>query len=170
MVCLAILLSGCGTDDKKSESSEQVPAQPAPPATVQPQGAAKAAIAPPAGWEPVSGSAIPNHYVKKGATFIVKQENFQSKNLDDVVKEAQAAYIKAFTDVKFEGEPETLTVDGKEARKIRFTCKVSGLQMKYEYVYLMAGGVKVITFGAASDTFDELAADFGQILKDIRFE
>jgi hypothetical protein len=102
---------------------------------------------------------------------MVKKENFQSTAMDDVVAEAKGAFESAFDDVSYAGEPESMTIDGNDACKIIFTCKVSGMQMKYEYLYLFAGGdVYAITFGDLNDTFDSLAADYEQILADIRFE
>lgn len=129
------------------------------------------AIDPPDGWEPVDGSVLPVQYLKSTVSFMVKEEKFQGKTLDDVIIEAQEAFENAFEDVKYEGDATTVTIDGKDARQMLFTCTISGMKMKYEYVYLFAGGkVYAITFGGPADTFATLSADYAQILKDIRFE
>ena len=132
---------------------------------------AKIETVPPSGWEPVEGSVIPVQYLKDTTSFMVKTENFQSTALDDVISEAKGAFEGSFEGVAYAGDAESITVDGKDARKLIFTCEVSGMQMKYEYVYLVAGGsVYAITFGGSADTFDSLLADYEQILTDICFQ
>lgn len=127
-------------------------------------------IEPPQGWVAVEGSVLPVQYMKTTASFMVKEEPFQGTTLTDVVSEAKEIYNKTFNEVVYKGDPEDITVDGKEAVKIIFTCKVSNLNMKYEYVYLFAGsGVYVITFGDLADNFDSLGNDYEQILKNIHF-
>lgn len=131
----------------------------------------KISISPPSGWEPVAGSVLPVQYLKNTASFMVKKENFSGKTVDDVVKQAKEGFQKVFEKVMYEGETKTITVDSLDARKIVFTCTVSGIQMKYEYVYLFVGeNVYAITFGDLANTFDSLSADYEQILKDIRFK
>ena len=128
-------------------------------------------IIPPSGWEPVAGSVLPVQYINNTTSFMVKEESyFQSTTIDDVVVEAKAAFENTFDEVAYIGETESITVDGNDAIKILFTCKISDIQMKYEYVYLLIGGaIYAITFGGPSDTFDTLSADYEQILSDIRF-
>lgn len=128
-------------------------------------------ILPPAGWEPNKDSVLPVHYMKETTSFMVKQEPYQSKDLEGVISEAQEIFKGAFDDVKFEVESEDLTIDGKEAKKMIFTCKVSGMEMKYEYDFLFVEEkVYVITFGGLSDSFDSLSSDYEQIINDIRFK
>jgi predicted RNase H-like HicB family nuclease len=128
-------------------------------------------VEPPTGWEPVTGSVLPVQYLKNTASFMVKEEPFQGKTLDEVVTEAKAAFDYAFDNVAYIGEAESITIDEKDAKKIIFTCKISNMQMKYEYVYLFAGsGVYAITFGDLEDNFDSQAADYEEILGNIHFE
>lgn len=131
----------------------------------------KIEITPPSGWEPVQGSVLQVQYMKDTASFMVKEESlFSAKNTDDVITEAKGYFEKSFKGVSYEGEAKTITVDGKDAREITFSCTVSSLKMKYTYVYLFAGGkVYAITFGDVAEHFDSLSADYSQILKDIRF-
>ena len=101
---------------------------------------------------------------------MVKEEKFSSTKLDVVVAEAEKYFTKAFGTIAF-SDPKSLTVDKKDAVMITFSCKISGMQMKYEYVYLAVGSaVYAITFGGPESSFDALSADYAQILSDIRFE
>lgn len=127
-------------------------------------------ITPPEGWKPVEGSAIPVHYLKGTASFMVKAEPFSSATLDDVVAEALGIYQQAFDNLTVEQEAEPFTVDEKDARKLTFTCTVSGISMKFQYVYVFAADkTYVITFGDMESTFDELSSDYETILSSIRF-
>lgn len=128
-------------------------------------------IVPPDGWTLNENSVLPVHYMKGTTSFMVKPEPYQSKDLDGVVSEAKKIFSDTFDDVKFEVESQELTIDGKEARKMIFTCKVSSMNMKYEYDFLFVNEkVYVITFGGASDSFDSLSSDYEQIIKDIHFK
>lgn len=133
-------------------------------------GAVTVEIAPPEGWMPVEGSVLDVQYLKGTASFMVKPEPFAGVTLDEVVKEATAIYQKSLGSYAAEGEAKPLTVDGKDARKLTFTCTVSNIQMKFTYVYLFAGDqTYVITFGNQESTFDTLSTDIETILNDIRF-
>ncbi|MGE5423458.1 MAG: hypothetical protein ACM3QW_09355 [Ignavibacteriales bacterium] len=172
---LMIALVGCGTQkasvDNQKPSGEVQTSTGTQPSPTTSTAEAKITITPPSGWEPVAGSVIPVQYMKNTASFMVKQEPFSGNTVDDVVKEAQKIFEKSFEDVAYVSEIETITVGGLDARKIVFTCTISNMQMKYEYVYLFVGqDVYAITFGDLATTFDSLSADYEQILKDIRFE
>lgn len=126
-------------------------------------------IVPPEGWSAVENPSLPVHYTKDTTSFMVRTEPYQSKDLDGVVEECKAAFKGVFDDVVVESVEE-LTIDGKDARKMVFTCKVSGLKMKFEYDFLFIGSkVYVITFGDMADSFDNLIADYEKIIQDIRF-
>lgn len=128
-------------------------------------------IAPPAGWEPIPNSVLQVQYMKDLVSFMVKEERFQGDNLEAVIAEAKGAFEGAFDDVSYIGEPEAITVDNKEAQKLLFTCKVSEMQMKYEYIYLFEGeSVYAITFGGPTESFNSLSSDYEQILQNISFQ
>lgn len=130
----------------------------------------QAEITPPEGWEAVAGSVLPVHYMKETASFMVKEEALQSDTPDGLIAEAKDIFESAFDKVSYVGDTEALTVDGYDARKFVFTCEISGLPMKYEYVYLLAGGtVWAVTFGDTTESFDTHAADYEQILSELRF-
>lgn len=174
---LMLTLFGCGTqktplENPKPSDEVQTSADAQSPAvSATKNGETKISIAPPAGWEPVVGSVLPVQYMKNTASFMVKQENFSGKTVDDVVMGAKKIFERSFKEVVYADEAEAITVDGFDARKLVFTCTVSKLQMKYEYIYLFVGeNVYAITFGDLANTFDSLAADYEQILKDLRFE
>lgn len=170
---LLVAFSACGTQKSSSENKKNTNEvqNPGNTSDKKTQGEVKVVITPPAGWNPVQGSVLPVQYLKNTASFMAKKENFTGKNIGDVVKEAKEIYSRSFKDVKYVGEVENITIDGKEAGKIIFTCNISNMQMKYEYVYLFVDEkVYVITFGDLEKTFDSLSADYEKILNDIKFE
>lgn len=128
-------------------------------------------ITPPEGWTPVEGSVLQVQYMKNTASFMVKAEPlFAGKTLDDVSAEAISIFKTTFDDFTLEGEPKSISVDGKEAVKVTFTCTVSKLNMKYQYVYLFVNNtVYSITFGDLADSFDSYSADYETILSQIKF-
>ena len=135
------------------------------------EGVVEIEITPPDGWTPVEGSVLSVHYMKGTASFMVKEEPFDSATLDDVVNEALGIYQKSFDSFKVQGEVEPFTVDEKDARKLTVTCTVSKINMKYLYVYLFAADkTYVITFGDQESTFDTLTADYETILSNIKFK
>lgn len=182
VVCLSLILtmmlSSCGTKKSSSESKKPIGevedssnTATNTTETKETQKEAKIVISPPEGWNQNVGSVLPVHYMKNTASFMVKKEPFNNENIDDVVKEAKSIFESTFSDVKYAGEVENITVDGIDARKMIFTCKVSSFQMKYEYVYLFVeGSVYAITFGDIENNFDSLCSDYEQILNDIKFE
>jgi len=173
---MTIMLGSCGTQKSSSDSKKPIgeveDSSNTPTAnTTETQKEAKIVISPPEGWNPIAGSVLPVQYMKNTASFMVKKEPFNSENIDDVVKEAKSIFERTFDNVKYAGEVENITVDGIDARKMIFTCKVSNLQMKYEYVYLFVeGSVYAITFGDIENNFDSLCSDYEQILNGIKFE
>lgn len=173
---LIITASACGTQNAPVEKQKPAEVQASAntqtnPAPIANKAETQIKITPPSGWNPVAGSVLPVQYQKNTASFMVKKEPFQGKNLDDVLGEAKKAFEKSFDKVRYDGDAQSLTVDGQDARKIVFTGVVSGMNMKYECVYLFKGkDVYVITFGDLANTFDALSADYKQILADIRFE
>lgn len=132
--------------------------------------AGKIQITPPEGWKSVAGSPLEVQYLKGTASFMVKPERFSGASLDEVVTEAEEIYRKSFHDYTAAGEPGQITVDGKEARKLTFTCTIGKIAMKFMYVYLFAGNqTYVITFGDQESTFGAIEPDIDIILKNIRF-
>lgn len=177
-LCLLLMISLSACSSQKTTKNQPASGEGKASSTVPTESTAaankaeaKINIVPPSGWKAVEGSVLPVQYMKNTASFMVKHENFSQKTINEVVMEAKRIFSDTFDKVKFEGEPETITVDGKDARKIIFSCEVSGMQMKYEYVYLFVGEkVYAITFGDLAASFDSLSADYEQILKDISFE
>ena len=132
--------------------------------------AAQITVTLPEGWARVEGSVLEHQYMKGTASFMLKPENYTGETLDDVVAEALEILGGAFGQLETEGDPETITVDGRDARKVTFTCTVSGLEMKYTYVFVFVGDeTYVFTFGDFAGTFDSLTADYDQILSGTKF-
>ncbi|HUM83910.1 MAG TPA: hypothetical protein PLN48_09040 [Lachnospiraceae bacterium] len=124
----------------------------------------------PEGWEKVSGSVLDVQYLKGTASFLVKEEDFGGANLDDAVKAAEEIFSASFDGYTRSGEPEAISVDEKDARKLTFTCSVSSMKMKYCCIYLYAGDrLFAMTFADLADTFDEIVPDIEQIQENIRF-
>ena len=167
ILILAISLFSC-TQKESSESSQT--SEPVAETTDQDE-EVTIEVSPPEGWELNKDSVLPVHYMKNTASFMTKVEPFTSDTLDGVVDEALGIYKDTFDNLAVQGDVETITVDGKEAKKLLFTCTVSGADMKYLYVYLFVeGDVYVITFGDLADSFDSLSDDYTTILKDIKFK
>ncbi len=124
----------------------------------------------PEGWNPVEGSVLPVQYMKNTSSFMIKTENYGTKNLNEIVTKSLEIFSSAFTDVKQIGNAQDLKIDGYDAKAMTFTAKVSGLEMKYMYVYtVVEGELYAITFGDLSTSFDKLTTDYETILKNITF-
>ncbi len=124
----------------------------------------------PDGWEPVEGSVAVLQYMKNTSSFIaVKEMYFKSTELDEIVSEAKGVFSKSFDNVVYEGDPETLTVAGQDARQIVFTCDISDMSFKYRIVYLSAGGnVFSFLFADLAESFDGMNGDYDAILSGIQ--
>ena len=184
---LALSFSACGGDGGEPASApaeETAPAEEIAPAEgnapvvteIAPAeesseaAAGQITVALPEGWARVEGSVLEHQYMKGTASFILKPENYTGETLDDVVAEALEILGGAFGSLETEGDPESITVDGRDAKKVTFTCTVSGLEMKYTYVFVFVGEeTYVFTFGDAAATFDSLTADYDQILSGTKF-
>lgn len=180
VMLISLIMAGCssqrsassvaGQDTGKAPVSQKVPQTTAQGPT-EPQKKAGIVVDPPSGWKAVEGSVLPAQYRKNTASFMAKEENFRGTTLDEVLDEAKQKFTSSFDEVVFQSDSEKIIVDGKEAAKLVFTCKVSGMQMKYEYVYLFVGSsVWAITFGDLAEPFDTLAADYEQFLQNSHFE
>ena len=111
----------------------------------------------PAGWEKNEDSVLDVHYIKDGVSFMIKTENFSGTTLTEVVNEAKDIYDDTFDNVVFSGEAEDITIDGKAAKKLFFSCDVGNYSMKYLYAYLFVNQeIYVITFGGLDSTFDSM--------------
>ena len=133
--------------------------------------AVQVTVALPEGWARVEGSVLEHQYMKSTASFMLKPENYTGETLDDVVTEALDILGGAFDQLETRGDPESITVDGRDAKKVTFTCVVSDIEMKYTYVFVFVGDeTYVLTFGDFAGTFDSLSADYDQIISGVKFE
>lgn len=127
-------------------------------------------VVPPEGWEPMDNQYILVHYMKDTASFMIKEEGFYGDSLDSVVQQSIESLKGAFDNVVVLGDVESITIDGKDAKKFIFTCSVGSMEMKYMYAYLSLGGKTYsIVFGDMADSFDSLSADYDAILDSIVF-
>lgn len=128
-------------------------------------------ISPPDGWERVDSLGFLVHYKNSGASFMVKEEPYSGKTLDDVVQQAKEIFEKSFDKVQFPDDVEDLIVDNKNAKKVIFSCEVFDIQMMYQYIFLfIEKDVYVITFGSTAENYETFDSDFKMILDEIRFE
>ena len=168
LLIMTVKLCACGQKD--SESAPEVSGTPVA-AEEKAETTTTIEIAPPDGWTKMEESVLPVHYMKGTASFMAKAEPFAGTTLDEVVEEALAMYQKSFDNLEVQGEVEEIKVDEKDARKLTFTCSISGMDMKYVYVYVFVGEeTYAITFGDQASTFDSIAADYETILSNIHFE
>ena len=135
-------------------------------------------VNPPEGWEPVgSGRVHVVDYSNGTAHFWVEKNVIGPSNLDEMAQAAKSGYEGSyvFRNIEFIGEAESITVDGKDAKKLGFNYETSqasgGKKMKRVDVFLLLGeDFYTIVFEDTSDHFDKLAGDFKQILESISFD
>ena len=150
-----------GSTPEESTSEESTPAN-----------EMKLAIDLPDGWEPVEGSNLPAHYTKNvSAVFMVTKQGYSGDTLDTVTELAKSANEKAYGKVQYEGETESIKVDGKDASKFVCTYEFGGLSMKSMFVYFFYGqDTYSIAFSDFAESYDALSDDYAAILAQIKFE
>lgn len=128
-------------------------------------------VTPPEGWEPADNSPHLVEYTNGTACFIVGKEFLDASNPDELAQQAKSAFKGSFRSIEYIGEAESITVGGKDARKLVFTCEGGNTKVKYEYVFFILGKDPYsIHFVDTSDRFDKLTGDFEQILESISFK
>ena len=136
-------------------------------------------VNPPEGWEPVGSGRVHVVDYSNGTAHFWVEKNFidaSNTDLDEMAQAAKSGYEGSyvFRNIEFIGEAESITVDGKDARKLGFNYETSqasgGKKMKRVDVFLILGkDFYTIVFEDTSDDFDKLAGDFEQILGSISF-
>lgn len=186
-ICLMFIVTGCGnkkvdiTSDNNSGETEITDVEKTSQTTQEenneteenPKDNAEITInlSVPDGWEPVEGSVILAQYMKNTASFMIKIESSLNGSVDDIIEQVMSIFENTFDNVKYEGDIETTAVGGNDARSITFTCEVSGMEMKYKYLYtVLEEKTYVITFGDCKDTYDQLQNDYDMILESIEFD
>ncbi len=142
------------------------------PGTSIPQKEIRVAVDLPQGWTPVEGSTLPAHYIKDGsAVFMVTKVGYSGDTIDAVTELAKAANENAYKDVNYEGEIESVKVDGRDARKFVCTYDFGGLKMKSMFVYFFYGSEPyTIAFSNFPDSYDALLDDYADILARMKLE
>lgn len=124
----------------------------------------------PQDWQKVEGSSLEHQYMKGTASFMLKNEEFGTTDLDEVVTKALSIFKTAFEDVKQIGETKDIKVDGRDAKEFVFTAKIGGADIEYMYVYTEVNNkIYAITFADLANTFDNNTGDYQTILDGIRF-
>lgn len=185
LVCM-VLVSGCGsqpnnTSSQTTQANTQSNNSTSAAATQPPQtqgskeavpGDLKVIITPPAGWNEVPGSAALAQYMKGASSFIVTGDYIptDASTPDAFVDLVKAGYSSAFDGVEFTSSGD-VTVAGTQAKVLEFTCKISGMGLKYRVYYVFKGG-KAYTFTCASllEGFDSIKGDFDAFMSSVKFE
>lgn len=165
---IVVAMTACGNSEKNTSPSSTTTQSQKVSQNTENITKEKLNVSVPAGWEANKDSVLEHHYMKNTASFMVKIETFTAKTLDEVVTEAKGKYKNAFKNYKDIGATEDIKIDGKDAKKIVFTCDVGNYNMKYMYVYVFVGkDIYVITFGDLQKSFDSLSSDYQAILNSI---
>lgn len=164
---MALAMAACG--DREPVPDPEPGAGEEPAAEEAAYGESRIAVSVPEGWEAYDSAGMLYRYQRGTASFMMKEEAyFSADTLDMIVHQARVTINGAFDDVRYVGEPESVTVGGLDASRFCFTCELGGITMKYEYVYLIIhGDVYAVTFSDLDDTFDTSADDFLAILDSI---
>jgi outer membrane lipoprotein-sorting protein len=192
LICTVMLLSACGSNNKTVGDSVPNNAENSVDSTEVTEAGSNSgegsgesdgtdiSVTPPKGWKRAGSGEVHLVDYSNGTAHFWVEKNFIDASNTDLDKMAHAAksgyegsYV--FRNIEFIGEAESITVDGKDARKLVFnyeTSQASGSKkMKREDVFLILGeDFYTIVFEDTSDSFDKLAGDFEQILKSISFK
>lgn len=128
----------------------------------------------PEGWIKVENSVLEHQYMKKGASFMIKEETMlNGKSLDDAITVAKQKIGNYFDNYKLLKE-ESVTVDGITGKSItyNYSVRMAGMTMNMatQTVYVMVKGkCQTLTFGAMESEFSKLASDIQEIIKSIQF-
>jgi len=124
----------------------------------------------PEGWKKIEGSVLEHQYMKNTASFILKNESFTANDLNKIVDQAKEVYTDRFPGLQYIGEVQDISINGAPAKKLEFITTISGLTMKFTYVYtIINDNVYVITLGDKSSTYDSMQSDFNTILNGIKY-
>ncbi len=126
----------------------------------------------PDGWKKRTASAAPEHYMKNGVSLLVTIDSAPSqvKGIDAYVDFVKTQLSTTFKNIQFEPVAK-LTINGNDARELRYTAQTSGITMKYDVVYVPRGSrVYTLTAGGMSDTFDAMKADYKAFFNSFKFK
>jgi len=116
----------------------------------------------PDGWKKRSASSAPEHYMKNGVSLMltIDAAPAEIKTLDAYVEFVKKQYTGVMANLKFD-PVKKLTINGMDARELCYSGETSGLQMKYDVVYVMKQSkVYTMTAGGMAQTFDSMKADY----------
>lgn len=183
LICTVMLLSACGSKNKtvennvpngtesrvdNTESTE--PSSDSGEESEESDGIS-ISVTPPEGWEPAEYTIHFAEYWNGTASFMVMKEYFNASKLDEVVRQAKSAFPGSFKNIEYIGETESITIGGKDARKLIFTCDGGTTRVKYWYIFFMSGKEPYsVHFVDTIDSFETLTEDYEQILKSISFK
>ena len=126
----------------------------------------------PDGWKKRTESAAPEHYMKNGTSMIltIDYAPAEAKTIDAYVEFVKKQYQKSFKSIQFEPVSK-LTINGIDARELKYTADISGMKMKYDVAFIpRQSKVYTLTAGGMGDTFDALKVDCQAIFKSFKFK
>lgn len=116
----------------------------------------------PDGWKKRTTSSAPAHYMKNGVSLMLTIDTApaEAKTLDAYVEYVKKQWATSFKNLQYERVTK-LTINGRDARELRYTAEISGMKMKYDVVYVgKQPKVYTMTAGGLADTFDSMNADY----------
>lgn len=128
----------------------------------------------PDGWIKVENSVLEHHYLKSGASFMIKEETvLNGKSLNEAVDAAKQNLGHYFKDFELLTE-EKITVDNKDGQSITFDYSAKAgavaISMTMQTVYVMVKGkCQTLSFAALETEFSNLAPEIKLIIKNIKF-
>lgn len=177
LICTVMLLSACGSNNKTVGDSVPNDAENSIASTEATESGSNSVevigesagtdklVTPPKGWKPAdSGGAHLVDYSNGTAHFWVEKKSIGASNPDEMAQAMKSAYERSsvFRNIEFIGEMESITLGGKDARKLVFNYEAiepsSVKKMKREDIFLILGeDFYKIVFEDTSDHFDKLA-------------
>ena len=126
----------------------------------------------PDGWKKRTTSSAPEHYMKNGVSLMLTIDSApaEAKTPDGYIEYVKKQLAQTFKNIQFE-PVKKLTINGNDARELRYSCEVSSMKMKYDVVYIpRQTKVYTITAGGMAETFDSMKADYQAFFNSFNFK
>ena len=160
------VFAGCSKQDSSAgmaATSDQN--QPAAPAVMQ-----KLVVTAPDGW--TANKNNPNVMMKGPSSYIISTDSMpgNANTPDTYVDFAKSQFQKNFKNVAF-GPVSSLSVSGNEARRLEWSCQVSGIDFSYIYLYVFnTGHAYTLTCASMKSDLPKMKPDFESIIASAKLE
>ncbi|MFT3951794.1 MAG: hypothetical protein QM689_07635 [Oscillospiraceae bacterium] len=128
-------------------------------------------------WIDMEPTASVCQYMKGTGSCFVNKYTLAGGSLDAIGATAVEQMTAATENFARTADDEHVTICGRDAIKLSFTCNAAGMDMQYVYYYTyvdpantQSGDVYQITFGDLKDSFSEIEPDIDGIINSITFE